>query len=85
MGPMEGQMARIVFVIAAAAILALPSMAIGQVPAPLSPYPQCQANKAAKSLCACGVKPSATCPAGSWCSFTPEGAPQCTRGRPLHR
>ena len=78
-------MAKIGFVMSAAAILAWPSIAIGQVAAPLSPYPQCHANKAAKSICACGVKPSATCPTGSWCSFTPEGAPQCLRVRPLHR
>jgi len=71
--------------IAVTAMLALPAVAAAQVSGPLSPYPQCQANKAAKSACTCGVRPSASCAAGSWCSFTPEGAPQCSRGRPLHR
>jgi hypothetical protein len=63
---------------------AAPSVASAQVSAPLSPYPQCQPNKASTtSPCTCGVRPAAICPTGSWCSFTPEGAPVCSRRKPL--
>ncbi len=68
-----------------AALVAAPTAAPAQVAAPLSPYPQCQPNKASTSApCTCGVRPSTVCPSGSWCSFTPEGAPICSRRRPLH-
>jgi hypothetical protein len=68
-----------------AAMVAAPTAAPAQVAAPLSPYPQCQPNKASTSApCTCGVRPSTVCPSGSWCSFTPEGAPICSRRRPLH-
>ena len=78
-------MTKSVYRVVMAMILATPSIASGQVAAPLSPYPQCQPNKASTtSPCTCGVRPSTICPAGSWCSFTPEGAPICSRRKPLH-
>ena len=69
----------------AAAILLVATPASAQIAAPLSPYPACRPNKASTSPCICGARPAATCPAGAWCSFTPEGAPLCSRRQPLHR
>jgi hypothetical protein len=66
-------------------LLAAPAVAMAQVTAPQSPYPPCRPNKAASAACTCGVRPSTICPAGAWCSFTPEGAPMCSRRQPLHR
>lgn len=82
---METDMSTTLRTIIAGLLLAAPTVASAQVAAPQSPYPPCRPNKAGSSTCTCGVRPSAICPAGAWCSFTPEGVPMCSRRQPLHR
>lgn len=78
-------MRRFPILLAIALATSLGSGTRAQIVRPISPYPQCVPSKTVQTPCVCGLTPSTTCPAGNWCSFSPEGAPHCSQRKPLHR